>query len=90
MRNDLFAKKTENEIIKSKNREVEHEIERLEDYSSQLRQNLENMMSDYRVQFLALTQTIEENNKELEYLRKEVGEAQKKYFLLRTQNEILE
>jgi flagellar biosynthesis chaperone FliJ len=48
------------------------------------------MMVDYRQQFEQLTQTIEENNKEIDFLRKQLGEAQKQYFHLRTNNEILE
>ena len=47
------------------------------------------MMTDYRLQFEQLTKTVEENNKEVEFLRKQLAETQKTYFTLRTQNEIL-
>lgn len=47
-------------------------------------------MSDYRKQYQTLNNYIDQNNKELIKLRKDLGLAQKNYFNLRTQNESLE
>ncbi len=70
--------------------ELSFEVERLDNYAEQLRESLEDMMQDYSTQFASLTGTVEENNKELDFLRKQLGEAQKDYFSLRIQNEVLE
>lgn len=48
------------------------------------------MMSDYRIQFETLTKSVEENNKEIDFIRQQLAETQKQYFSLRGQNEILQ
>lgn len=48
LRSEVLLKKAENEKITSKNRELEHELERLEAYASQLKDNIQDMMADYR------------------------------------------
>lgn len=71
----MLLKRAENEKVRSKNRELGHELERLENYSTQLKDNILDMMADYRLQFEQLTLSIEENNKEIDFLRKQLGEA---------------
>lgn len=46
------------------------------------------MMDDYRQQFSQLTQTVDQNNIELDRLRKELTDTQNSYYQLRSQNEI--
>lgn len=55
VRHDLTLKKNDGEILKNKNHELKLEVERLESYASQLRQNLDDMMQDYNRQFEVLT-----------------------------------
>ena len=71
----MLVRRAENEKVRSKNRELEHELERLENYGTQLKDNILDMMADYRLQFEQLTLSIEENNKEIDFLRKQLGEA---------------
>jgi hypothetical protein len=40
IRQEVLIKRVENETIRGKNRELEHELERLEGYSTQLRENI--------------------------------------------------
>ncbi len=47
-------------------------------------------MKDYRQQFEQLNATVDENNKEVAFLRQQLGEAQKHYFALRVSNEALD
>lgn len=55
VRHDLTLKKNDGEILKNKNHELKLEVERLESYALQLRQNLDDMMQDYNRQFEVLT-----------------------------------
>jgi hypothetical protein len=48
---EVLKRRTENETAKSQNRELEHEVERLENYANQLKENMQDIMSDYRLQF---------------------------------------
>jgi hypothetical protein len=48
--------------MRSKNRELELELERMQTYAQQLKTNISDMMNDYKAQFEQLTSTIEENN----------------------------
>mmetsp|Transcript_9211 Transcript_9211/g.6981 ORF Transcript_9211/g.6981 Transcript_9211/m.6981 type:complete len:81 (+) Transcript_9211:738-980(+) len=48
------------------------------------------MMDDYNQQFETLTQAIDNNNGEIDELRRQLSEAQKQYFTLRVQNENLD
>jgi DNA repair exonuclease SbcCD ATPase subunit len=69
VRHEVLQKKSENENARAKNKELEHELERLENYAHQVRENIQDMMADYRVQFESLTKTVEENNKEIDFIR---------------------
>ena len=46
-----MAKRSENETVRGKNRELEHELERLDNYAHQLRENIQNTMEYYKQQF---------------------------------------
>ena len=49
VRSEVLLRKSENENTRAKNKELEHELERLENYASQVRENIQDMMTDYRV-----------------------------------------
>jgi predicted nuclease with TOPRIM domain len=48
LRQEVIAKRSENEIVRGKNKELEHELDRLDDYAHQLKENISDMMDDYR------------------------------------------
>lgn len=90
VRQEVLQKRGESETMRAKNRELEHELERLDNYANQLKANIQDMMDDYKVQFSQLNKTVDENNSQLEQLRAELAEAQRQYYQLRTQNEVQE
>lgn len=47
LRQEVISKRSENETVRGKNRELEHELERLDSYAHQLRENIQDMMEDY-------------------------------------------
>lgn len=51
LQQEVLKRKSDNETSRSKNRELEFEMERLENYANQLRENISDMMTDYRTQF---------------------------------------
>ena len=48
MQQEVLGKRAENEVTRSKNKELQHELEILERYSIQLQDNINEMMKDYR------------------------------------------
>lgn len=75
LQGDVLEKRAENEVTRSKNIELQQELDILEKYASQLQDNITDMMKDYKQQFDTLTQTVDANNIELERLRCELHQS---------------
>lgn len=83
LQGEVLLKRQENEVTRTKNLELQHELDILDRYASQLQDNISSMMKDYRHQFESLTQTVEQNNAELERLRQEMAIGETSMFSLK-------
>jgi chromosome segregation ATPase len=79
-----------NNLASDRNMLLDLELQRLEEYSTQLQQNVDSTIDTYNSQFTNLCELITENNKELQDLRAQGAESESSFFKMAVQNDILE
>ena len=79
-----------NELANDKNQLLDLELERLEEYATQLQSNVDSTVETYNNQFSNLCGLITENNRELVDLRAQGAESESQFFRMSVENEILE
>ena len=80
---EVMQKRSENEQTRLKSQELSHELEMLNNYTGQLSQNLQSLITDYSTQYANLTQTIDKNNESLDVLRRDLSDSTAQYNDLR-------
>ena len=80
---EVMQKRSENEQTRLKSQELSHELEMLNNYTGQLSQNLQSLITDYSTQYANLTQTIDKNNESLDLLRRDLSDSTAQYNDLR-------
>lgn len=80
---EVMQKRSENEQTSLKSQELSHELEMLNNYTGQLSQNLQSLITDYSTQYANLTQTIDKNNESLDVLRRDLSDSNAQYNDLR-------
>ena len=80
---EVMQKRSENEQTRLKSQELSHELEMLNNYTGQLSQNLQSLITDYSTQYANLTQTIDKNNESLDVLRRDLSDSNAQYNDLR-------
>lgn len=83
MQAEVMQKRSENEQTRLKSQELSHELEMLNNYTGQLSQNLQSLITDYSTQYANLTQTIDKNNESLDVLRRDLSDSTAQYNDLR-------
>jgi chromosome segregation ATPase len=80
---EVMQKRSENEQTRLKSQELSHELKMLNNYTGQLSQNLQSLITDYSTQYANLTQTIDKNNESLDVLRRDLSDSTAQYNDLR-------
>lgn len=90
LRKQHQAQQAQNTEVADKNRLLDLELERLEEYSTQLQRNVDQTVDTYNSQFSQLCSLISDNNEELVKLRDQSSRAETDYYNLAIQNDVLD